>query len=310
MFKPKRRDDPTGSVHRLSPRDWWRVIRRTRKRFGDDHVILLAGGVAFAWFLALFPCLIAAVMIYGLVMDPVKVESQVSEVAEGLPSEAQTLLTNQLNDITKSSGGGLSIGLVIALALALWSASAGIAGLVEAVNIAHGEEETRSFVVKRGLAVALTLGFFVFLALAIGLIAVLPVVLDQLNIGAAAATIVDVVRWAGLVVLVVVCLGAVYRIGPDRDSPKTRWLSIGAITAAALWILASAAMAVFIDNFGRYEKTYGSLAGVAVLMLWLWVTAIVTLLGAEINAEAERQTQRELPEIGHAIMTGVGPRSS
>jgi membrane protein len=293
MSKRKGRDDTVEPRRKLSIRDWWRIVRRTWTRFGDDHVTLLAGGVAFAWFLALFPGLIAAVMIYGLVMNPADVQGQVSNVAEGLPSEAQTLLTNQLNAITSSSGGGLSIGLVIALALALWSASAGIAGLVEAVNIAHDEVETRNFVVKRGLALALTLGFLAFLALAIGLIAVLPVVLDQLNLGAATTTIVSVVRWAGLVVLVVVGLGAIYRIGPDRESPKAPWLSTGAITAAALWIAASAGMAVFVDNFGNYEKTYGSLAGVAVLMLWLWVTAIAALLGAEINAEIEGRTRRE-----------------
>lgn len=269
------------------------MVRRTWTRFGDDHVTLLAGGVAFAWFLALFPGLIAAVMIYGLVMDPADVERQVSNVAQGLPAEAQTLLTNQMNDIANGSSQGLSIGLVVSLALALWSTSAGIAGLVEAVNVAYDEVETRNFVVKRGLAIMLTLGFLVFLALAIGLIAVLPVVVDQLTIGAIAVSVIDVVRWAGLVVLVIVALGVIYRIGPDRDVPKAGWLSVGAVTAAGLWLVASAAMAVFVDNFGQYGQTYGSLAGVAVLMLWLWITAIAALLGAEINSEVETQTDRK-----------------
>jgi membrane protein len=146
----------------------------------------------------------------------------------------------------------------------------------------------------------LTFGFLIFLAVAIGLIAVLPVVLDQLTIGVAATSLIDVVRWVGLVVLVVVGLGVIYRIGPDRDVPKAGWLSIGAVTAAALWILASAAMAVFVDNFGTYGKTYGSLAGVVVLMLWLWVTAIAALLGAEINGEVEKQTGRvATPDSAH-----------
>jgi membrane protein len=285
-------DHATTPRRRLSLRGWWRVVRRTWTRFGDDHVTLLAGGVAFAWFLALFPGLIAAVMIYGLVMDPADVERQVSNVAQGLPAEAQTLLTNQMNDIANGSSQGLSIGLIVSLALALWSTSAGIAGLVEAVNVAYDEVETRNFVVKRGLAIMLTLGFLIFLALAIGLIAVLPVLIDQLTIGAVAISVIDVVRWAGLVVLVIVALGVIYRIGPDRDVPKAGWLSIGAVTAAGLWIVASAAMAVFVDNFGQYGKTYGSLAGVAVLMLWLWITAIAALLGAEINSEVETQTDR------------------
>lgn len=293
MSKQKSPDRMARPPRKLSLRGWWRVVHRTWTRFGDDHVTLLAGGVAFAWFLALFPGLIAAVMIYGLVMDPADVESQVSSVASGLPAEAQTLLTNQMNDIANSSSQGLSIGLIVSLAVALWSTSAGIAGLVEAVNVAYDEEETRNFVVKRGLAIVLTLGFLIFLALAIGLIAVLPVVLEQLSIGAAATSVIKVVQWAGLVVLVIVGLGVIYRIGPDRDVPKARWLSLGAVTAAVLWIIASAAMAVFVDNFGSYGKTYGSLAGVVVLMLWLWITAIAALLGAEINSQVETQTERK-----------------
>jgi len=250
-------------------------------------------------------------------MDPADVQRQVSNVAEGLPAEAQTLLTNQMSDIANGSSQGLSIGLMVSLALALWSTSAGIAGLVEAVNVAYDERETRNFVVKRGLAIVLTLGFLIFLALAIGLIAVLPVVLDQLTIGAAATSVIDVFRWVGLVILVVVGLGAIYRIGPDRDVPKARWLSIGAVTAAGLWIIASAAMAVFVDNFGQYGKTYGSLAGVVVLMLWLWITAIAALLGAEINSEVETQTERETAtdparsaELREAVVSRAGPTTA
>jgi membrane protein len=283
---------PEPPCQRLTVRGWWQVLGRTWKQISNDHVTLVAGGVAFAWFLALFPGLIAAVMIYGLVTDPADVEQQVTDMAAGLPSGAESLLTDQMSSIASGSSQALSIGLAISLAFALWSTSAGIAGLVEAVNIAYGEEESRNFIVKRGLALLLTLGFIVFLALAIGLIAVLPVVLHEIGVGAIAATAVGVVRWVGLVVLAVVAIGLIYRIGPDRVAPKARWLSIGAITATGLWIAASVGMSLFVDNFGNYGETYGSLAGVVVLMLWMWVTAIAVLLGAELNSETETQVAR------------------
>jgi len=278
---------------RLTIRGRWQVLRRTWKQMSEDHVTLVAGGVAFAWFLALFPGLIAAVMIYGLVTDPADVQRQVTNISEGLPSGADTLLSDQMSSIASGSSQALSIGLVISLAFALWSTSAGIAGLVEAVNIAYGEEESRNFIVKRGLALLLTIGFIVFLALAIGLIAVLPVVLNEIGVGAIATTAVGVVRWLGLVVLAIVAIGLIYRIGPDRDEPKAGWLSIGAITATALWIAASVGMSLFVDNFGNYGETYGSLAGVVVLMLWMWITAIAVLLGAELNSETETQVAHE-----------------
>jgi membrane protein len=277
----------------LTFRGWWQVLRRTVKEMRRDHVTLLAAGVAYAWFLALFPGLIAAVMVYGLVTSPADVEQQVTDMAEGLPEEAQTLLTDQMRSIASGSDQALSIGLVITLALALWSASAGIASLVEAVNIAYDEEETRNFIVKRGLALLLTLGFLIFLAASIGLIAVLPVVLDQLGIGIAATILVEVVRWFGLNLIAVLAVGLIYRVGPDRSAPAARWLSVGSVTAVVLWIAASVGMALYVDNFGSYGETYGSLAGVVVLLLWLWITALAVLLGAELNAEAELQTARD-----------------
>jgi membrane protein len=272
---------------------WWQVVRRTAKDLGDDHVTLVAGGVAYAWFLALFPGLIAAVMVYGLVTDPADVERQVTRAAEGLPREAQILLVDQMSRVADSSGQALSVGLVVSLAIALWSTSAGITGLVEAVNIAYNEKDTRNFVVKRARGLVLTLGFLVFLSLAIGLIGVLPIVLDHLGLGGVATTVVDVVRWAGLILLALVAIGLIYRIGPDRRPPRMRWLSVGAVTATGLWIVASVGLAVFVDTFGNYGRTYGGLAGVAILMLWLWITALAVLLGAEVNSEAEAQMERD-----------------
>jgi len=274
-------------------RGWWQVTKRAFKEMGQDHLTLLAGGVAYAWFLALFPGLIAAVLIYGLVTDPADVQTQVESYASGLPQNAQDLLGQQMESIASGSDGGLSFGVVLSIALALWTASAGIAGLVEAINIAYDEPETRNFFVKRGLALLLTLGFLAFIAVAIGIVAVVPVVLENLGLGQVAELIVSVGRFVALVVIMLVALALLYRIGPDRNAPKIRWVSPGAVIATVVWVLASVVFSLYVDNFGSYGKTYGSLAGVAVLLLWFWITALVVLLGAEINAEAEGQTARD-----------------
>ncbi len=277
----------------IPPRGWFAVLKRTFQEMGRDHLTLLAGGVAYAWFMALFPGLIAAVLTYGLVTDPADVQRQIDNLLAGLPADAQSLLADQMSALATTSSGGLGVGLIVSIALALWSASAGIAGLLEAVNLAYDEEETRGFVEKRGLALLLTLGFLVFLAVAIGLVAVLPAVLDQLGLGIVAEAAVQIARWGGLVLLMILALGVVYRVGPDRDSARVRWISTGAVTATLLWVAASIVFSLYVDNFGSYGKTYGSLAGVVVLLLWLWITALVVLLGAELNAESEGQTRHD-----------------
>ncbi len=271
---------------------WVQVTKRAFKEMGQDHLTLIAGGVAYAWFLALFPGLIAAVLIYGLVTDPAEVQSQVASFASGLPDNAQELLTNQMKNIA-SGGGGLSIGVIISVALALWSASAGIAGLVEAINIAYDEDEERNFFVKRGLAILLTIGFLLFIAVAVGVVAVVPIVLDKIGLGIVATIFIGIGRFLALVVIMLVALAMLYRIGPDRDAPKMRWATPGAIIATVLWVIASIAFSLYVNNFSSYDKTYGTLGGVMVLLLWFWITALVVLLGAEINAEAEAQTAKD-----------------
>jgi membrane protein len=277
----------------IPAKGWFQILKRSYKEISNDHLTLIAGGVAYSWFLALFPGLIAAVLIYGLVTTPSEVTSQVANMASGLPDNAQSLLTQQLKSITRGNSGGAGIGLVISIALALWSASAGMAGLVEALNIAYDEEEERNFVVKRGLAILLTIGFLIFIAVAVGLVAVFPVVLSNLGTNIVVTVVAQIVRWVVLVAAAVIALALLYRLGPDRDAPALRWLSLGSVIATVIWILASVGFSFYVNNFGSYGKTYGALAGVVVLLLWFWITALVVLLGAEINAEAEAQTAQD-----------------
>ena len=277
----------------IPPRGWWQVIKRAFRESSADNVPMLAGGVAFFAFLAVFPALIAALTLYGLLANPAKVADQVQNIAKALPRSAQPLLTEQLTSVTQSSGGALTAGLAISLLAALWSASSGTGNLITAVNLAYDEKESRGFVKLRATALGLTLGGIVFVLLTLTLVAVVPVALDNLGLGVVGRVVAQVVRWVLLVGVVVVGLAVVYRVAPDRASPRFRWVSAGALVATVLWIIGSVAFSLYVNFFGNYNQTYGALAGVIVLMLWLFLTTYIVLLGAEINAESERQTVRD-----------------
>ena len=282
----------------IPAKGWWQVSRRAWAEAKTDQVPLLAAGVAFFAFLSLFPAMIAAVMVYGLVADRQTVAQQTDQLTAALPADAAGLINTQMKAIIATPQQSLGIGLVIALVLALWSASGGVGNVITAINVAYDEEETRGFVKRKGLALGLTLGAILFAAVAIFLIAVTPVLLDQLIPSGFARVLLEAVRWVGLLIAVMVALALMYRLAPDRDAPRLAWVSTGAVISTVIWLIASLGFSLYVDNFGSYGKTYGALAGVVVLMLWLWITAFVVLLGAEINGEAEQQT---------AADTTVGP---
>ena len=272
---------------------WRQILRRAFRETREDGIPLLAAGVAFYGFVGLFPALIAAVTLYGLIADPAQVEEQVRSVTGALPAESAALLRDQLTEIAGGSRRALGIGLVVSLGGALFSASGAVANLIKAINLAYDEDETRGFVRLRGLALLLTLGAVLFVAVSVGIIAVLPAVFDSVGLGAAGRFTANVLRWAGLVVFVAASLAIVYRYAPDRSRPRLSWVSLGAAVSTALWILGSVGFSVYVRTFGNYSETYGALAGVVVLLLWLFLTAFIVLLGAEINSETEQQTARD-----------------
>lgn len=271
-------------------RGWVQVARRGWAEATSDQVPLLAAGVAFYAFLAIFPAIIALVLLYGLVADPATITSQVNSMGSALPAEVRTLIVDQVS-MSSSRRTGASIGLVVAILLALWSASGGVSNLMTAISTAYDEDEKRGFVKKRLLAVALTLGALIFMIVVLGLVAAAPVLLDSLP--TPLRVVAELARWLILAGLVAVALAVLYRVAPDRDAPKMRWVSVGALVATLLWLLASIGFSVYTATFASYAKTYGALASVVILLFWLWITAYAILLGAEINAEAEQQTEKD-----------------
>jgi membrane protein len=276
------------------PRSGWvHVARRVIQELRHDHVTLLAAGVAFYAMLAMVPALIALVTVYGLVADPAEVGRQLAPLTRELGGGAGQLIREQLQSIAATSTTGLGVGLVVSLAVALWAASSGVQGLMRAVNLAYDEEETRGFLRLRGQALLLTLVGIVVAVVALALIAGVPAILGVAGVERGTELAMTIARWPVLALLVVGALGVVYRYAPDRDNPRWRWVSPGALIATVLWLIGSGLFSAYVSNFGRYDETYGSLAGVVVLLLWLYLSSFVVLLGAEINAETEHQTARD-----------------
>jgi membrane protein len=277
----------------IPPRGWWQVVRRGLQEFSADQMPLIAAGVAFYAFLSIIPAIIAAVLLYGLVTDPAEVERQVNSLTGVLPESAQGLLRDQMASLVTANRQGLGVGLVVSVLASLWSASGGVGNLITAVNTAYDEKETRGFVRRKALALALTLGAIVVFVLATGLVAVFPAVTNAIDLPGPVDLALNAARWVVVLLVVVAALAVVYRVAPSRDDPRMRWVSVGAAVATVAWIVVSIGFSVYVNNFSSYGKTYGSLAGVVVLLLWLWLSICAVLLGAEINAESEKQTVRD-----------------
>lgn len=278
------------SPTQIPVRGWQHILLRAMRKSQENNTSLLAAGVAFFAFLALYPALIALITLVALTADPNQIIQQVQSFTVGLPPTARALISDPLTALTQSSAGTQALGLVISLLVALWSASSGTSSLMTAVNLAYDEREGRSFLKFRAIALLLTVGAIVFLILTLALIAVVPVVLNLVPLGTAGLVLAQTLRWTLLFTLIVFGLAVIYRVAPDRNPPKFRWVSVGSVAAALLWLLGSAGFSLYVNFFANFNKVYGALAGVIVLLLWLYLTCYIIVLGAEINAEAERQT--------------------
>ena len=260
------------------------VATRLQPRIREHNLTLVAAGVAFYAFLALIPALVAFISIYGLVANPANVTRQVKDIASAQPKAVQDFFVYQLTSIIHANRAGVSITLIVAIALALWSASGGMAALVTGVHVAHERDQPKSFVKNRGRALLLTLGAIVFLSAVIFVIAALPPVLSKVGLGSAGRIAVGTLRWPLLAVVMVVGIGLLYRFSME-DAPRG-WLGVvtpGAVVAMAGWLVASALFAVYTANFSSYSKTYGALASIVVLLLWLWLSCLLVLVGAEVD---------------------------
>jgi len=296
-------DEPDGAPAPASRwRRAWRFARRVQKDMSDDNLTLVAAGVAFYWMLALFPAIIAMVTVYALVADAQQARDQLEPVLSTLPADARSLIVPRLDQTVDASGGGLTFGLVASLLATLWATSGGMQALMTGINIIYGVDETRNFVRLKSTALGLTLGALIAAGVSIGLVAAFPVVLDVIGLDPVTAVAAQAVRWIMLVVLIGTGLSIMYRFGPAPHRARWRWITPGNVTAVALWLVASLGFSLYVSSFGSYDKTYGTLAAVIVLLMWLYLSAIVVLLGAEIDAIRE---ESHGPRPGSSIVEFV-----
>ncbi len=288
-------DDPTGggaqdalAPSQLSVRSWRQLLERAARHLVEARLPFLSAGVAFFAVLSVAPVLVTALSVYGVLNTPAQARSQLARGAEVLPPQVELLVTDQLTSITTASTGVLTVRGLAGLALALWTATTAMVALIDALTVAYHETETRSFLRRTFLGLLFVLGGALLLGAVIALAGMISRTIEDSP--SYVRGVAAIAAWPMLAVVMGTMLAVLYRFAPDRKNPQWRWTTWGAIGATVLWAATSAALFTYVQNLGTYGTTYGSLAGVAISMFWLWVTVLLIVLGAAVNGESERQT--------------------
>jgi membrane protein len=291
-------DKPTGpeaddavAPSQLTPQSWRDLLRRSAGHALDARLPFLSAGVAFFAVLSIAPVLVAALSVYGAVNTPTEALDQLSRVAEVLPPQLQSLVAEQLTNITTASTKVQTVRGMFGLGLALWTATTAMVALIDALTVAYHETETRSFLRRNLIGLMFVLGGALLLGAVIAVGGVASRAVDSAPDFIRAGG--SVIAWSALAVLMSSVLAVLYRFAPDRKNAQWRWTTWGATGATVLWAGCSAALFAYVQSLGTYDATYGSLAGVAISMFWLWLTVLLVVLGAAVNGEAERQTVRD-----------------
>jgi membrane protein len=283
------RDDSANSPLRISRRGWIDVLGHTIREFTDDQILAIAAGGAFYTLLAVFPALAAFVSLYGLVADVDQARTQLTSLSNVLPGGAISVLSQQLTRLGSSGHGSLGLAFATGLLVSIVSANAGMKALIAGLNAAYNEPEKRNFLKLNAISLAFTAASIVFCVIAIAAVVAAPQLLRRLGLGPIAAA-VTLLKWPLLLVVVTAVFSLLYRYGPSREHARWRWITPGGIAAAAGWLVMSLLFSWYVANFGHYDRTYGSLGAVIGFMTWIWLSLIVILFGAELNAELELET--------------------
>ena len=281
------------SPSEIPARGWKDILLRVYSNISEHRVMALAAGMTYYSLLAIFPALAALVAIYGLFSDPTAIARHLDQLSGILPGGAVDVARGQLTRVASKGSGTLGATFVIGLGISLWSANAAMKSLFDTLNIVYGEQEKRGFLTLNAVSLSFTLAGILFVLAALGAVVVIPVVLNLIGLSNFADLMLRVARWPAMFVAVALALALIYRYGPSREAPQWRWITWGSAVAAVLWLGASALFSWYAASFGKFNETYGSLGAVIGFMTWLWISAIVILIGAELDAEMEHQTARD-----------------
>lgn len=278
------------SPHEIPLRGWVAVIRRVVLLVARNRLMQESAAVTFYTLLAIFPALAATVSIYGLVADPGTIQNLIDALTGILPAAALGLLHGELDKLIENTHRGLSLGIGFGIATTLWSANQGSKALFETLNVIYREPEKRSYPYFVVVAMAFTFGAILFVMAAMIGVVVLPQLLEALHLPVSSRFLISLVRWPAILALVALFLAALYRFGPSRENAKWRWVTWGGSLAALSWIAVSLAFSWYVQNFGNFDRTYGSLGAGVGFMVWIWLSTLVALCGAQLNSELEHQT--------------------
>jgi len=274
-------------------RGWKDILWRTYHQIGEARLLAVAAGVVFYGLLALFPALTAIVSLYGLFANASTITDHLSMAAGILPDGAIDVIREQVARLVSKGDARLGFGFILGLGIALWSANAGMKAIIDALNVVYDEKEKRGFIKLNLVSLVFTLAAIAVLLLALSAVVVLPLLLAWLGFATVTASVIQYARWPALLVLVIFGLALIYRFGPSRRQARWQWLSVGSVFASVAWLGSSALLSWYLGSFANYGATYGSLGAAIGMMMWMWISAIVILFGAQLNSEIEHQTARD-----------------
>lgn len=277
----------------FTPVAWRAVLRRTWEGISENRLSIVAAGVAFYGMFSVFPGIAALIAVYGLVADPEDIRASLEAMATVMPAEVYSILAGQAEEIIAAEPAALGFATIVSIGLALWTARAGVMGMIEGLNVVYQERDQRSIVVQYLWAMGLTVALITFAVVVLFAVVALPVLLRLADLGAVGGMLAQVLPLVVLGFGLVFVIGGLYRYGPHRAPARKRWLTLGAIAAAIGWVIVSLGLSIYFNNFADFNRVYGSLGAIIGLMFWMWASAFVVLLGASLNAAMELQTERD-----------------
>lgn len=282
------------SPKKIKGKGWKKILMRVKDRIGEDNITIVSAGVAFYAFLAIFPALVALLSIYGLAVDPHQAEQQISQLSGMMPEQAFEIIKERIDNLVSTPGSALSWGTALGILISLWSANAGTKSLFTGLDIAYETKNNRNFIKQNALTLLFTFGFIITLVVSMTLIVVFPAIVHAIGLPDNIENLISWLRWPLLALIVVFVISLIYKYAPDRKTPKLTWVVIGAALATLLWLIASWGFSFYVSNFGNYGEMYGSISAVVILMLWLFLTSFIILLGGEVNSATEAYARNEL----------------
>lgn len=268
---------------------FWRVVSEVI----EDRVTLVAAGVAFYVLLSLFPALGALVSLYGLIADPTTMVKHIEFVSDVLPPGSFDIILTQLNVLVMAKPSSLSLGFLVGLAVALWSANSAVKAIFDAMNIAYGETEKRGIVRLNVMSLAFTAMALLLAAVFIAAIGGVPAVLAYIWLDRWQESLIRILRWPIVLTFIGSGIAMIYHFGPSREPAKGHWISWGAVLSTLLWVTASILFSYYLETFADYQATYGALGALIGFMIWTWISVMIIIVGAELNAELEHQTVQD-----------------